>query len=595
MKTLLPRRIAATILLSVAALLLSLSSACQTQTEPTAPASNTQATLSRERTTGVRGGSLAYRVTSPPKTLNSLMIADEASYTVAFMLLGARLIDFDHDAQRYVPALAESWQLGEDKKTLELTLREGLKFSDGQPLTAEDVAFTLRAIYDERTNSAFRTTLTIGDKQIEAQPLDARRIRFVFPETVAAPETYLVNVAVLPRHVLEPDLKKGTLGKAYELTSDPSRVVAAGAFAVEAVAPGERVALKRNPHYWKRDAAGNQLPYLDRLVVEVVGDANAAIARLNEGAVDIIDRIRITDYAALQNPQGAVRAYDVGPGLSTDHLWFNLNESGIDGQPLAVDAKKQAWFKDVRFRRAVAHAIDREGIASSTLQGLATPLYGFVSPGNRAWVADIPRTEYSLERARALLAEAGFVVKATQDAPELYDAGGNRVEWTLIVPVENEARKAMAAVIQEDLSRLGMKMQIAPLEFGEIVGRTTQSLNYEAVLLGAVVTDIDPSSYSNILSSASTQHQWHPKQKKPATEWEARIDTLLAMLARETDAERRRAVFREIQLNIVENQPVIPIAVRHIVSAANTRVGNYRPSAIIPYSLWNAEELFIKK
>lgn len=570
--------------------------ACQTQTGPTAPASNTQSTPTRERVTGVAGGTLVYRITTPPKTLNSLMISDEASFIVAFMLLGGRLVDFDHDAQRYVPGLAETWQLGEDKQTLELTLRDGLKFSDGRPLTAEDVAFTLRAIYDERTASAFRTALTIGEKPIAATPLDARRIRLAFPETVAAPETYLVNIAVLPRHLLEEEMTRGMLGKAYDLSADPSRVVTAGAFAVEAVAPGERITLKRNPHYWKRDAAGTSLPYLERLVVEVVADANAAVARLGEGALDIIDRIRPSDYAALQNPQGAVRAYDVGPGLSTDHMWFNLNEGGAAGGKPFVDPVKRAWFTDPRFRRAVAHAIDREGIAASTAQGLATPLYGIVSPGNRAWfAADIPRTEYDLARSRALLAEAGFVVKGSQDAPELYDAKGNRVEWTLIVPVENEPRKAMAAVIQQDLSQLGIKMQIAPVEFGAIMGRITQSFDYEAALLGVVVTDIDPSSYSNILSSASVHHQWHPKQTKPATPWEAEIDQLLTTLSRETDAERRRSVFREIQLKLAEHQPVVPVVVRHIVTAANTRVGNYRPSAIIPYSVWNADELFVRK
>lgn len=570
--------------------------ACQTQTAPTsAPASNNQSTTARERVAGVAGGTLVYRVTTPPKTLNSLMIADEASFIVAFMLLGGRLIDFDHDAQRYVPALAESWQLGEDKKTLELTLRDGLKFSDGHPLTAEDVAFTLRAVYDERTNSAFRTTLTIGEKQIAATALDARRLRLAFPETVAAPETYLVNIAVLPRHLLEEELTRGTLGKAYEPTADPARIVTAGAFAVEAVAPGERVTLKRNPHYWKRDAAGTSLPYLERLVIEVVGDANAAVTRVNEGALDIIDRIRPSDYAALQNPQGTVRAYDVGPGLSTDHMWFNLNDGAQAGKPF-VDPVKRAWFTDLRFRRAVAHAIDREGISDSTAQGLATPLYGLVSPGNRAWfAADTPRTEYDLARARSLLAEAGFVVKGTPDAPELSDAKGNRVEFTLVVPVENEPRKAMAAVIQQDLAQLGIKMQIAPIEFGAIMGRVTQSFDYEAALLGVVVTDIDPSSYSNVLSSASVQHQWHPKQLKPASDWEAEIDGLLTTLARETDAERRRSVFRDIQHKLAAHQPIIPIVVRHIVTAANTRVGNYRPSAIIPYSVWNADELFVKK
>lgn len=596
------RRFASTLLLLAA--FACLSSACRTDTTPqtnnaNAPDAAASAGITRERTVGTPGGSLTYRVSTPPKTLNSLMIADEASYAVAFIMMGGRLVEFDHDKQGFAPGLAESWQLGADGKTLEMTLRDGLKFSDGHPLTSEDVAFTFRGFYDKATNSIFKPTMTIDGKQIEVVPVDARRFRVVFPDIVASPETYLVNVAVLPRHVLEAELKQGTLKDAYSVTSDPQRVVTAGAFAVESIAPGERVTLKRNPHFWKKDASGNQLPYLERINVVAVSDANAAITQLGQGALDIVDRIRPTDYVALKNQQGGgaqARAYDLGPGLGTDHLWFNLSAgTSPDGKP-RVEPAKLAWFSDVRFRRAVAYAVDRQSIVTSVSQGLATPLYGFVSPGNRAWAAtEVVRTDYDLARSRSLLDEAGFETRGTAESPELFDTSGRRVEFTLIVPVENEPRKSMAAVIQEDLARLGVKMNIAPIEFGELKRRTQQGSDYDAALLGATPTDPDPSSYSNILNSSSVEHQWHPNQQKPATEWEARVDTMLAALSRETDRERRRTVFRDIQLTLMEHQPIIPIVARHVVVAANPRVGNYRPSVVIPFSMWNAEELFVKK
>ena len=604
------RRAPALLLLPLLLLALSaLAGGCQQQTEPP-PATAAPGELARERVAGTPGGSLSYRVMQPVKTLNPLMFTDESSFTVAVHLLNSRLIDFDHDAQRYAPALAESWGLGEDGRTLELTLRDGLKFSDGRPLTTEDVAFTLRAMYDERVGSIFRQSMLIGERQIETQISDPRRMRLVFPEVVAAPETYLVNLFVLPRHVLEGELKKAApaddkqaqagggasaLSGAYGITGDPQTIVTAGPFVVESAVPGERVTLKRNPHYWKRDAAGSPLPYLEKLVVEVVPDANAAVTRLSEGGLDIADRIRASDYAALRGGQGPVRAYDLGPGLLTDHILFNLNPGGQNGKPYLNPAKR-VWFEDVRFRRAVAHAIDRQTLAASTLQGLATPLYGFVSPGNRAWIAaDVPRTEYDLERARALLREAGFETRGTPDAPELFDRQGNRVEFTLIVSATSEERKATAAVVQEDLARLGIRMQVAPVATSEVVSRTLQSFDYEAALFGTVLSDPDPSSYSNLLKSSSENHQWYPKQPRPATAWEARMDELVAQLSRETNQERRRAVFREMQMLFAENLPVVPVIARHIASAANTRVGNFRPSPIVPYSMWNAEELFVKK
>jgi peptide/nickel transport system substrate-binding protein len=207
----------------------------------------------------------------------------------------------------------------------------------------------------------------------------------------------------------------------------------------------------------------------------------------------------------------------------------------------------------------------------------------------------LPRTEYNLEKARALLSEAGFTTRGTTEAPELYDAKGNRVEFTLIVPTESEPRKSEAAVIQEDLARLGIKMQIAPIGLSEITARRKQSYDYEAILFGASLNEPDPSSYKNFLSSSSEEHQWHPKQAKPATDWEARLDELVAAQSREPDQQKRLSIFREIQQLLAEQLPVIPIVARHIIVAANMRIGNYRPSTMFPYSLWNAEELFIRK
>lgn len=577
------------LIIALIALMLCASIACNRQPQPQAPNQ-----IARERVAGKRGGAIVSRLTSPPRTFNPLLAADEASLTVSFFLLSGRLIDFDHDTQSYVPGLAESWKRNEDGRAVELTLREGLKFSDGHMLTTEDAAFTLQAIYDERTGAPILSdAMKIGGKQIEATALDSRNIRFVFPEPVAAPESYISNLPVLPRHALEESFKQGKLGQVWGVAADPQSIITSGAFAVESSAPGERVVFRRNPHYWKKDTNGVELPYLDSLTLEVIADLNNAVMRLEQKTIDIVDRMRATDYAGLQRAQTA-RSYDLGPGLSTDHLWFNLNDGERNGQPL-VSATKGAWFGDARFRRAVSHAIDRDSIASSTLQGLATPLYQFMTPANRNWVAsDLPRTDYSLDRARALLQEAGFTLRGTENAPELYDAKGNRVEWTLIVPTENEPRKLMAAFIQEDLSKLGMKVHVAPIEFQSLTERWSKSYDYDAILLGLSLTDTEPSSYTNFLLSDAAGHQWHPKQSKPATEWEARIDELVTAQARERDAERRRALIREIQLIMSEQLPVIPIVSRHILVAASTSTGNYRPSKILPFSLWNAEELFVK-
>lgn len=569
---------------------------CQRTREPARQP--TQGERPNEHVAGTRGGSLTYRLSSPPKTFNYLMVSEEASLIVAYFLMGGRLVEFDHDSQTYRPALASEWKMNADGRTLDLTLRDGLQFSDGHALTADDVLFTFQAIYDQKTASPiFKDALTIGGRPIEVSVVDALHLRLVFPELVVTPENYLSNVAIMPRHALEDDLKRGTLRDRYALSEDPKRIVTSGAFAVQASQPGERVMLKRNPFYWKKDSAGTQLPYLDSLTLEVVSDPNAALTRLTQGGVDIIDRIRPTDYASLRSNSGNVHAYDLGPGLTTDHIWFNLNDTDGNGYDLpAADAVKHAWFKDVRFRRAVSYAIDRDSIANSILQGLATPLYGFVSPGNRAWAAaDVPRTEYNLDKALEILREAGFEQRGQGEQKELVDPKGNRVEFTLIAPVENEPRVRMAAVIQEDLARLGIKMQVAPVEFQALTSRWQQSFDYDAILLGTSISEPDPSSYVNYLISSSPARPWQPRKPAPTEQWEVKLDELLNAQARERDTERRKAIFRDAQLLLAEQLPVIPIVARHIIAASNTRVRNYRPSTIVPYSLWNAEELFVNK
>lgn len=563
-----------------------------TQTPTATPTQQTEFQI----VNGQPGGSLTHRVTTPIKTLNYFLADDEPSVLLTLFLMNDRLVALDHREQKYVPSLAESYKVEADGLTVDVVLREGLKFSDGAPLTSKDIAFSLKAAYDKRTNSpVFRDALLIGGKEITVKAIDDRNFQLVLPEKVASVENYLENLAILPEHVLKQSHDAGKLSEAWKISDDPASIVTSGPFMVDSVSPGERVTLKRNPHFWKKDSAGTPLPYLDSLILEIVPDPNNTIARLQQNTIDIADRIRTSDYAALKTSGGSVRAVDAGPGLSTDHLWFNLNPAKKSGESLEGTSKHE-WFSDNRFRKAVAHAIDRRSISTNTLQGLATPLYGFVAAGNRAWLnTEAPKAQYDLNRAAGLLSEAGFTVRESDGNRALFDKENNRVEFTLLVPAENEPRKQMAAVIQEDLSKLGISVQVAPIDFQGITERWTTSFDYDAILLGASLTAIDPSSYAGFIPSEGSAHQWRPKQPQPATEWETRLNELFQQQAQESDPAARKQIFDEIQVIMANEMPVVPIVSRHIVSAVNDRVGNLSPSAILPYSLWNADRLFVKK
>ena len=451
-------------------------------------------------------------------------------------------------------------------------------------------------MYDERTNAgSWKDSMSVNGKPIVSKVIDARTMQLIFPEPVAAVENYMDNLAIIPKHVLNADLESGKLAESWKITAAPETIVTSGPFTVESAAAGERVVLKRNPHYWLKDEKGTQLPYVDQLILEVVSDSNQALVRLNQNSLDIIDRIRPADYASLLNATGPVKAHDVGPGLGVDHIFFNLNKTTADGKPVG-DPVKQTWFSDKRFRQAVSAAVDRDSISTTTLQGLATPLHSFISPANRAWTdPSLPKISYDLDRAARILTDAGFVKRGNTDAPELFDSQGNRVEFALMVPAENEPRKLMAAVIQEDLAKLGIKMNVVPVEFTAVTNAWSKSFDYDAILLGLSVSGVEPTTYANFLLSGAAVHQWQPSQKTPATEWEARVDKLFADQAREGDPQKRAAIFHEIQRILAEESPVVPVVARHIVSAANARVGNYAPSPIFPYSLWNIDELYVKQ
>ena len=166
---------------------------------------------------------------------------------------------------------------------------------------------------------------------------------------MASVENYLENLAILPKHILEADHQAGKLSESQKITADPASIVTSGPFVVDSVDAGERVKLKRNANYWKKDSNGIQLPYLDELVIETVKDPNDTLARLQQGSLGIADRIRTTDYATLKSGGGNVQTFDAGPGLMTDHLWFNLNPAKQSGESLESGAKYK-WFSNKHFR-----------------------------------------------------------------------------------------------------------------------------------------------------------------------------------------------------------------------------------------------------
>jgi peptide/nickel transport system substrate-binding protein len=391
------------------------------------------------------------------------------------------------------------------------------------------------------------------------------------------------GIAILPRHVLAAAYAAGTLAQQWSLSASPASIVGTGPFRVSEVVPGERVVLERNPYYWKRDQAGEPLPYLDRLVFLVVPSTDAQWLRFTSGELDLMNAATAEQFGALTH--GRFAAIDLGPGLEYNFLFFN--QSGGQTGTLAA---RQAWFRQENFRHAVSAAVDREAIVKLVYRGRAEPLWGPVTGGNAAWRnAAIPHPPRALDRARRLLRDAGF--KWREDGT-LVDGSGTPIEFNIIVSTTRPERQQMALLIQNDLAAIGIRVTISPIEFGAFVDRVTRSRDFDACVFGIASGDADPNSDVPVWLSSGRLHLWNPEASQPATLWEAKIDRLMRDQVSAPTATDRKRMFDEVQALLAQHEPMIFLASPHILVAAKSALGNFDPAILPHYALWNVDELY---
>jgi len=542
---------------------------------------------------GRSGGRLVVALRGEPKTLNPLIAVDTRSREV-IGVMQADLVHINRATQLTEPALAKSWKVSPNGLEYTLVLRQGIKFSDGQPLDADDVLFTFRVYLDESVHATQRDFLIVGGKPIVVRKLDAQTIVFQLAKTYGAGERIFDGVAILPRHLLEKPYQEGKLAQLGTLATAANQWAGLGPFRLKEYVAGQRLVLERNPYYWKTDAKGNRLPYLDELVYLFVQNADAQVLKFQSGETDVISQTGAENFAALSRQQRGYTMTDAGPGLEYYFLFFNLSEPS---EKTSTEMRqKQKWFREVKFRQAVSTAVDRDAIVRLVYQGHGAPLWGLVAPGNRRWGDEkLPHPPRSLDRARALLKEGGF---SWSNAPggesTLLDAEGKPVEFSIVTSSSNANFSKIAALIQDDLKQLGMRVQVVPLEFRSLLDRVTQSKEYEACVMGLASYDADPNSDMNVWLSSGGTHFWNPSQAHPATPWEAEIDRLIEEQMWTGTFEQRKKLYDRAQEILAEEQPIIFLASPHILVGTKNVVGNFHPAVLEPYVLWNVEQLYFK-
>jgi peptide/nickel transport system substrate-binding protein len=511
------------------------------------------------------GGELRFCLHAEPKTFNPVLVDDDASDTIRY-LTGGVLVRLNRSTQELEPNLATAWKVSKDGRTITFTLREGVAFSDGTPFTGDDVVFTMKQLMDPALHSSTGDSFRSGSGEVIGRVLAKDKVSITFPAPIAGLDKLFDQVAIMSAH--SPLKEKAVLGP----------------FWVAEYLPGSHVILKRNQNYWKTDASGKRLPYLDSVRLDIQQNRDLEIMRFRRGEIHLVNALD-SEYFDRLVSQSPGSAHDAGPSMDSEEMWFNQ----VAASPIA--SYKREWFRSTNFRRAISSAINRQDLVRIVFNNHATAAAGPVSPANQFWFnSKLHPHPFDRVAALRLLATEGFRL----DSGTLRDRAGHSVEFSIITNSGNKTRERMAAMIQQDMAGVGIKASVVTLDFPALIERITRTYDYDACLLGLVNTDLDPDSQMNIWLSSSENHQWNPKEKTPETTWEAEIDDLMRAQAASMDANKRKQAFDKVQEIAWENEPFIYLIHKNALSAVSRSLVGVTPVVLRPQTFWQADTMSLR-
>lgn len=544
---------------------------------------------------------LVYTIPAEPKTFN-VVLSNESPNVFSPIYEG--LIS-ENEVGELEPGLAQSWL--DQGQRIVFTLREGLKWSDGKPLTVDDVLFTFNQIYyNKGIPTSIRDTLQVGKSRAlpKLTKLDDRTVEFTTPEPFAPFLRTAGGVPILPEHALRESVTtKGKDGNLQFLSTwgtdtDPNKIISNGPYMLDSYAPSQRVVFRRNPYYWRRDAGGNPQPYIDRMIWQIVENRDTALMQFRSLGLDIVG-IGATSFALLKHEEhrGNFTIYNGGPDTGSTFICFNQNKGRRNGKPL-VDPIKSRWFNNVAFRQAIAHAINRPAMINNILRGLGelqhssiwvkSPFYFSPKQGLKVY-------DYNPQKAKELLLGAGFKY---DNKNRLLDADGNRVRFTLLSSAGSKTGDAVGSQMKLDLGKIGIQMDFQPIDFGVLGDKLGNTFEWEAYFGATTGGGIDPNGSANFWSPDG---EFHPFNQKPTAgqppiegrevaPWEAEIGRLYIEGAQELDQTKRKEIYAQTQRIAQEYLPYIHLFTPLSLTAIRDRIQNVKYSAYNG-ALWNVYEL----
>ncbi len=481
------------------------------------------------------GGRILFGSIGEPSTLIPPLATDSASHEVASMLFVAPL-RYDKDLN-IEPWAASSYEVLDEGRLLRFTLRTDIYWEDGVQLTADDVEFTYRLMIDPQTPTAYAGDfLTV--KQFDKTGPFSFEVRYDHPY---ARSLVTWMSAILPKHKLE--------GADLLTTPFARHPIGAGPYKLKRWESGSQIVLDASDTYFEGR------PYLDEVVYRMIPDLATMFLELKAGRLDSMSL----------TPQQYLR--QTNTEWWTEH-WRKYRYLAFNYTYLAYNLAHEA-FRDVRVRQAMTYAIDRQGIVDGVLLGQGVVTAGPFIPGT--WVYDDALTPYPYdpEKARQLLAEAGWT---DSDHDGWLDKDGKRFSFTILTNQGNDQRIKSAIIIQSQLKALGIEVRIRTVEWAAFIKEFVNKGRFDALILAWTVPQ-DPDTYA----------VWHSSSAKPGglnfTQFKnAEVDSLLEQARATTDQAERKRLYDRFQEILHQEQPYTFLYVPYALPIVQARFHGIEPA-----------------
>lgn len=545
---------------------------------------------------GKFGGALvASTIGEGPKTFNPFNCKDNTSQTMASTMYDG-LLTSDPITGQPTPKLAKSFTISPDGKIYTINLRKGIKWSDGKPITADDVVFTWNdIIFAGLGDTSTRDSVVIDGKLPTVRKINNYTVEFTTPKPFA-PFIRMLSTSIAPKHIFMPAVKKGAayFDSFLSTNTKPSDFVVSGAFKLKEYVPAQRVVFERNPNYYEINTKGQKLPYLDKLVYLIVGDLNNEVLKFEAKELDVISLqgAKVARYKSLE-PHSDFKLYNLGPDTGTMYLSMNLNNRKNDKGKYYVNPDKQTWFQDLNFRKAVDYAIDRKNMVLNIANGIGAPLFTPESLNSIYLNKKLKPYDKDLNKSKQLLKKSGFY---TDNKGKLFDKHGHRVEFDLYTNAGNTEREAIGVMVKQDLEDLGMKVNFKPIEFNSLVNKLVSTYDWDMVIMGLTGSPLEPNGGKNVWLSDGRLHMFNQRNpqegKAKILPWEKELDYLYTQGALATNFAERKKYYDKYQEIVYNEKPMIYIYSPIRIVALRNKFKNIYPSSLGGIT-HNIEEIYI--